>query len=129
MQRKKYCSCESDFKRFYHNQAGSGFSDIELYRGSPYQRGYGFGSLFKRFSIPILKYIGKQAIRTGVGVGQDILDKKNFKESLKARGQEGLKKTARDATEKIGKMVGSGIRKKAYKKSKKKIKKKKDIFG
>ena len=45
---------------------------------------------------------------------------RKISESLKARGTESLKKTARSATEKISKIVVSGVRKKAYKKLTKK---------
>ena len=91
MNRKNYCSCDSDFSKHYSIQAGKGFDDINIFRGNPYQRGYGFGSLLKRFGIPILKFFGKELLKTGVNVGNDLLEQRNIKESLKARGKEGKK--------------------------------------
>ena len=137
IQRKVYCPCDSNFKKFYQAQAGHGFSDIELFRGAPFQRGYGIGSLFARFGIPILKYLGKQLLQTGVNVGQDVLAKKTFKEALKDRGKEALKKTAKDVLDKAQNTLnqqGQGIkrRKKKSLNSYKKLTKrrtKKDIFS
>ena len=137
MQRKIYCPQHSDFKSYYLAQAGKGFSDIEVFRGTPYQRGYGFGSLFKRFAIPILKFLGKQAVKTGIGVGQDILENKNLKQSLKERSKESFKNIANQSLAKASEMLnqtGSGRkafkRKRLYKEAKKVVKRqKKDIFG
>uniref|UniRef100_A0A158P4C8 Uncharacterized protein n=1 Tax=Tetranychus urticae TaxID=32264 RepID=A0A158P4C8_TETUR len=133
MQRKVYCPRHSDFKSYYLSQAGQGFSDIEIFRGSPYQRGYGFGSLFKRFAIPVLKFLGKQAVKTGINVGQDLLENKNLKQTLKERGKESLRNLAKQSIDKANVMLaqsGSGVkRKRLYKKKKKAVKrKKKDIF-
>lgn len=132
MQRKTYCPLHSDFKSFYQSQSGSGFSDIEVFRGAPYQRGYGIGSLFARFALPVFKYLGKKVLRTGLSVGQDILDKKNLKESIKTRGKEGLKSVGRDAIKKANTILnqtGTGIKRKrkAYKTTSKR--RKKDIFN
>lgn len=133
MQRKIYCACDSDFKSFYKSQAGHGFSDIEIFRGTPYQRGYGFGSLFKRFALPVLKYLGKTALKTGVSVGQDILENKNLKQSIKERGKEGLRSVAQGTLNKASNLLNQGgtghKRKRLYKTKKKKSKRKKDIFG
>ena len=135
MQRKIYCVCDSDFKSFYKSQAGNGFSDIEIYRGTPYQRGYGFGSIFKRFALPVLKFLGKHALKTGLNVGQDILDRKNLKKSFKDRGKEGLRTVAQEGLNKANQLLtqrGTGLkRERLYKGKKKKIvkRRKKDIFG
>lgn len=142
MNRKVYCGCDSDFTSHYRDQAGKGYSDIPIYRGQPYQRGYGLGSFFKRIGIPILKFLGKHLLQTGVNIGQDILDKKDFKDSLKKRGKEGARATARETLNKLNTILdqsGSGIRKRGKRKKvtkkkkinkpKKKIKRlKKDIF-
>lgn len=135
MQRKVYCACDSNFTNFYKSQAGSGFSDISIYRGFPYQRGYGIGTLIRRFGIPILKMFGKHALKTGVNMGQDILDKKrNIKQVLITRAKQGLKEAAKESLSKTSDYIeqkGSGVkRKKSYKKklSNKKRRTKKDIF-
>lgn len=137
IQRKVYCPCDSNFKHFYSNQAGHGFSDIELFRGAPFQRGYGFGSLFARFGLPILKFLGKQILKTGVSVGQDVIDKKPFKQSVKERGKEALTRTAQNVIDKAQTVInqqGKGVKRKrkkplnSYKKLKT-SKTKKDIFS
>ena len=132
MQRKIYCACDSDFKSFYKSQAGQGFSDIEVFRGTPYQRGYGFGSLFKRFALPVLKFIGKHALKTGINVGQDVLEKKNLKQSIKDRGKEGLRNAAQDSLNRAGQYLtqrGTGLKRKKLYKKKPAKRKKKDIFS
>lgn len=133
MNRKVYCSCDSNFNQYYQRQAGSGFTDIQVFRGFPYQRGYGLGSLIKRFGVPILKVIGKHVLKTGVNVGQDVLDKKDFKESIKQRARIGLRDVANDSLNKARNLLnqtGKGMkRKKLYKKKKKgKKRKRKDVF-
>ena len=132
MQRKIYCACDSDFKSFYKSQAGQGFSDIEVFRGTPYQRGYGFGSLFKRFALPVFKFIGKHALKTGINVGQDVLEKKNLKQSIKDRGKEGLRNAAQDSLNRAGQYLtqrGTGLKRKKLYKKKPAKRKKKDIFS
>lgn len=120
MSRKVHCSCESDLQRFFSSQVGSGFSDISVFKGSPYQRGYGIGTLIGRFGIPILKFLGKQFLRTGVNVGADMLAKKRFKDALKARAKEGMINATSESIAKVNKILeqkGSGnVGIQAYKK-------------
>lgn len=118
MYRKVYCSCDSDFQR------GGGYSDITIYKGQPYQRGYGIGSFFRRFGIPVLKAIGKQLLQTGMSVGSDILSDRNFKESIRSRGKEGAKEGLKRLSSLI-EQEGSGIRKRKLKR----LKKSHDIFS
>lgn len=130
LQRKTYSPGHSNFTSHYINQAGNGFSDIEVYRGAPYQRGYGFGSTIARFAIPIVKFLGKKLLKAGVDIGSDLLLKRGFKESVKQRGKETLKGIAKDSLEKASaylEQTGSGIKRKRLYKAK--SKKKKDIFG
>lgn len=129
MNRKIYCPCDSDFSQHYRSQAGNGFSDITLYRGQPYQRGYGFGSVFRRFGVPILQFLGKQFVKTGIDVGNDYLSGANLRSSFKARGRQGLKNAAKEGLSKLDSLVdqvGTGIRKRKRRKC---ISKKKDIFS
>lgn len=148
MQRKVYCSCDSNLKNFFNHQVGSGFGDIDVFRGSPYQRGHGIGSLIGRFGIPILKFLGKHVLKTGVNVGSDLLEKKRFKEALKSRAKETLKNATSESLSKVNQLLqqsGSGLmkrklyknqvrssskrRKKAVKKKrKKKTTRSRDIF-
>ena len=109
----------NSFESYYVNQAGSG---IAGFSGVKYQRGHGFfGRLLSGAVLPILKYLGKKALNTGVGIGSDIIQGENIKSSMKKR----LKKTgfdiAEDTYNKLQnyKQKGSGKRRK-----KKHIKKK-----
>lgn len=132
MLRKVYCACDSDFRNYYHSQTGNGLSDISVFHGSPYQRGYGFGSLFKRFGIPVLKFLGKHVLKTGVDIGQDVLNKKNIKDAFKERAKVGIKEVAGDSLNKLSnyfEQQGKGLKRKQYKKTVKKARIKKDIFS
>lgn len=69
------------YLEYYTNQAGSGLAGFQGYK---YQRGHGFfGNLFNYILKPLGKYFGKQALSTGVAIGQDVLSGENFKESAK----------------------------------------------
>ena len=115
--RKPYCSCDSNFGDHYRIQAGRGFSEIQVFRGQPYQRGYGIGSVLRRFGIPILKFLGKQLLKTGLSVGQDILSDIPIKESLKKRSREGAKEGAKKAlgfAQQYVDQMGTGMQKRVY---------------
>lgn len=125
MQRKVYCSCDSNLKNFFNYQVGSGFNDINVFRGAPYQRGHGIGSLIGRFGIPILKFLGKHVLKTGVNVGADLLEKKKFKDALKARAKETLKNATSESINKVNQLLqqsGTGLRRrKRPKRSRKRL--------
>ena len=60
--------------------------NISGYRGARFQRGYGFGGMFKslaRYAIPLFKQaakvVGKRALQAATEVGQDVLPGKNVK--------------------------------------------------
>lgn len=128
MDRKVYCACDSDFTSHFKQQAGKGFDDITIYRGQPYQRGYGFGSIFRRIGIPILKFFGKELLKTGINVGKDVLDDKKFKEALKTRGKEGIRSAAKRGLSEIESAFdqqGSGFKSKKKKITRKRKQKKK----
>lgn len=73
---------------YYQNQAGSG---IAGFSGVRYQRGHGFfGKLFSGGVLPLLRYLGRQALSTGAEVAGDVLDGRNFKQAAATRlGQTG----------------------------------------
>ena len=93
------------------------------------QQGNGVGDVFKRFfkwiipvikenAKPILKNIGKTALKTANNIGHDVLDGKNIKASAKKR-----------ILESLNPINQSGSRVKKYKKSKKRpIKNKKSLI-
>ena len=71
------------YLEYYSNQAGSGLAGFQGYR---YQRGHGFfGNLFQNILKPLGKYLGKQALKTGVEIGGDMMSGENFKTSAKKR--------------------------------------------
>lgn len=125
MNRKRYCLGDCDFKSYYLNQAGKGFDDIQVFRGYPYQRGYGLGSLFKRFGIPLAKFIGRHLLHTGLAIGGDMLmnnsvDKATIKKKLKLGAKEAAKEALTKALDKVN-QSGSGRKRK--RRSSKKVQK------
>ena len=117
---------------------------FDVYRNSPYQRGAGLGSIFKslwRLVVPLAKSVGKtvgkQALKTGARVGSDLLDGKNFEESVTERVNAAVKKHMEKSQEggNLGKaptrksvtLINKKSRKKAIKKNNKK-RTKVDIF-
>jgi hypothetical protein len=64
--------------------------NITCYRCAGFQRGYGIGGIFKslaRYVIPLFKQgakvVGKRALQAATEVGQDVLQGKNVRESVK----------------------------------------------
>jgi predicted nucleic acid-binding OB-fold protein len=67
-----------------------------VFRGEPFQKGYGLGDTFRRFfnwvipivkkhSLPALEVIGKRAIDTVADISKDVVSGKKFKESSEER--------------------------------------------
>lgn len=64
---------------YYVNQAGTGLSGFS---GLRYQRGNGwFTNILSRVGLPILKFLGKQALSSGLNIASDALEGKAIKES------------------------------------------------
>lgn len=85
-----------DFKTYYLNQAGNG---LPFFQGSPYQRGYGLGGIFRKIfryimpivrehALPVVKNVGKEFLKTAVNVASDSLNGQNVKQSAKNRFSE-----------------------------------------
>ncbi len=105
---------------------GSGFN---VYRGLPYQKGYGLGGSFRRFfrwivpifkkhALPILKstakVIGNEALSSVSNISKDIINGNNIADSVQSRLNEAvdnLKTKAEDTLE------GRGFEKKLKHKS------------
>ena len=132
-----------DYESYYKNQI-----EHPVFRGTLYQRGHGFGDVFKKFFrwiVPIVKQhagpiastVGKEALKSAINIANDSLEGKNFTTSSKERFKESLNN--------LSNKIGSGKKrkrktkiltlrpKKVYKKVKKSkskiIKKRKlDIF-
>ena len=93
-----------------------------VFRGVPYQRGNGLGSVFRsflRYLIPIGKEIGsaigRQGLESGNRVLSNVLEGKNLKESLVTEGKSGLKNLLQKAAENVDKQSGKGFDFKRYK--------------
>ncbi|GFV18778.1 uncharacterized protein TNCV_4756651 [Trichonephila clavipes] len=81
-----------DFVPFERGQIGSGLTH---YKGINFQKGYGFGGIFRRLfraALPFLvkggKTIGKEVLMKGSRVASDVLSGENFKEAVKTRSKE-----------------------------------------
>ena len=123
------------FDKYYTDQANS---NLPVFRGANYQRGYGFGNVFKnifRWIIPLVKEhakpiaqkVGKEALKTATNIATDAINGKDLKSSAQSRIEETLSKIPTG-------QFGNGS-KKHYKKkrnlpylSKQKKKRKLDIF-
>ena len=87
-----YQCCQQSFEDYYTHQSGNG---LNYYQGSPFQKGYGFGGLFRslfRAAVPLFKSgakaVGKQLFHTGVDVLNDLSRGDNINEAAKRRLKE-----------------------------------------
>ena len=85
-----------DYESYYKNQI-----ENPVFRGAVYQRGHGFGDVFKKFFrwiVPIVKQyagpiastVGKEALKSAINIANDSLDGKSFTTSSKDRFKESL---------------------------------------
>lgn len=89
-----------------------------VFIGSPYQRGHGIGSFLGGLFRKILPYlsrgarvVGKEALRAGLNVMEDVENNTPMKEALKTRLKESGGNLKRKAEEKINSlMTGSGYK-------------------
>ena len=97
------------------SQAGAGF------QGQQYQRGAGLGSIFRgifRALLPIAKsagkVVGRQALKTGALIANDVVAGTSIKAAAKRRGRQGAAKVLKRASRKLqtGKGLGRRPRKK-----------------
>lgn len=80
------------YKSYYLNQAKQRGGSLPAFHGAPVQHGYGLGSMLRglfRWAMPHVtagaKSLGRQALKGGLGVAQDVMDGQNVSESLKNR--------------------------------------------
>src|SRR6266581_3108768 len=112
--KKLYC-CEASrgmYEDYYSSQSGGG---VPIYQGSPGQRGHGLGSMLSglfRSAMPMIKrglaFFGRQALKTGLEVANDIADGDSFGDSARRRVPEGIKRFASSAD--FSNQSGSGRR-------------------
>lgn len=130
--KRKHCSGDCNFKSYYLDQAGKGFT-FPVFRGTPYQRGYGIGSVFKRYAIPIAQYLGRKLLKAGLSVGTDFLQNQNLKDSIKTQAKSLASSVATDGLHRLKSLseqkgFGRYKRKKRLKKNPRRLRKVKDIF-
>lgn len=111
-----YRCCQKSFEDYYIHQSGSG---LNYYQGANFQRGYGFGSLFRSFfraAVPLLKSgaktVGKQLFHSGVNMLNDISKGDDLKVATKRRLKEAGQQLTDKAAVKLKTMIGSGRNKK-----------------
>lgn len=117
-----YTCCTKNFEDYYTGQIGNG---LPYYKGAVLQKGYGIGGFFAklfRSAMPFLvrgaKTVGKEALRAGTMVANDMLSGEDFKTSFKQRTKESGKTLARKAVRKADEMIGRGKLKRKRKPSK-----------
>ena len=108
-------------EHFDARDTGSRGGIPRVFVGSPYQRGHGIGSflggLFRGFR-KILSFlnrgaraVGKEALRAGINVIDDVENNKPLKEAIKSRLVESRGNLKRKAKEKISSLMrGSGYK-------------------
>lgn len=113
------------FDEYYAHQSGRGAYSGPLWQeggairgfaGREFQYGNGLGSFGRtlyRWAKPILKYLGKEGLKTGVNIGNDVLAGQDIKESVSNRIKESGSQIATDAVAAVKKkLTGKGRRKK-----------------
>ena len=127
--KKLYC-CEASrgmYEDYYASQGGNG---MPVYHGSAGQRGHGLGSMlsgFFRSALPMIKrglaFFGRQALKTGAEMANDIADGSSFGDSARRRLPEGIKRFVSSAN--FTSQSGSGSRGRRPKRKRETKKKKK----
>lgn len=110
--------------KYYIDQAKTGQSGLQ---GITRQKGQNIFGRALKFIFPVLKFIGKHALNTGINVATDVLEnKKGFKEAAKSQIKEGFRGAALEGVniakkfqEKLQSGKGIKRKRKATKNSKK----------
>jgi hypothetical protein len=116
-----YQCCQKSLEDYYLQQTGNG---LNFYRGSPYQKGFGLGGLFRSFfraAVPLFKSgakaVGKQLFHSGVDLLNDVTQGHDVKTAAKRRLKEAGNVLADKASTKVKSMIGSGKRNKKRKRT------------
>ena len=123
-----YCdTSKRHYEDYYMAQGGYVIPIFEGYHG---QRGHGLGSILSglfRSAVPLIRrglaFFGKQALKTGAQIANDVAEGQSFHESTKKRVSERINEYVPGLIP----QSGSGIRRTKIKRCKRK-KVKKDIF-
>ena len=83
------------YKTYYVNQAKQRGGNLPAFHGGYAQQGYGLGSMLRglfRWALPHVsagaQSLGRQALKGGLAVAQDVASGQNLKQSFKKRAQE-----------------------------------------
>lgn len=112
------------FDDYYAQQSGSGAysgpmwqegGSIRGFAGRDFQYGNGLGSFGRtlyRWAKPIFKYLGREGLKAGMSVGNDVLAGSNIKDSVIKRAKESGSKIVTDAATVVQKkLTGKGMAK------------------
>lgn len=120
-----YQCCQKSFEDYYTQQSGSG---LNYYQGTTFQKGYGFGGLFRslfRAAVPLFKSgakaVGKQLFHSGVNVLNDLSRGEDIKVAAKRRLKEAGQNLTDKVATKVKTMIGSGRRNKKRKQLKNRV--------
>jgi hypothetical protein len=98
--------------------------NITGYRGARFQRGYGIGGIFKslaRYTIPLFKQgakvAGNRALQAATEVGQDVLQGKNVRESVKTHGGDVVKDFTEQGAKVLLQQAGRGSKRRQGRRS------------
>jgi len=88
-----------------------------VFKGMPYQRGAGIGSVFRslfRYLLPLGRKageaIGRQGLESGIHVLSDVLDGRNLQDSAIQHGREGARNLLNKASAQLTAQKGNGNR-------------------
>ena len=101
----------TNFERYYSDQAGNG---LQGFSGVRYQKGYGFfGRIVSKMVLPVLRFLGSNALKAGANIANDIVDTDDFsfdniKQISRKRLSEKAKGMMKEGAQKI--LSGNGIR-------------------
>ena len=116
--RTSYLPSSKHYEDYYVGQVGRGHP---VFTGPRTQRGYGLGGILGglfRSAMPLLKQgaktLGREAIRTGVGIAQDALEGKNVKTSAQNRLRRAGRSLANSALRSVRTRI-TGARKRGIK--------------
>ena len=130
-------SSSSHYKHYYTTQTGGG---ISIFCGKTIQHGSGLGSVFSKIYkgiAPVLKQVaksgGKELLKVGNNIVNDVVNGKSFTKSTKHNLSEGGKRLLKSLSTKVVKRkVGGTKRRTAAKNKPSKTKKRRlnnDIFA
>lgn len=99
---------------YFNNQCGSG---MNIYHGAKFQHGYGLASFLKnmwRLAMPLFKSgartLAQEGLTTGVNFANDLMERKNARQSFENRMKEAGANLKRKAEDKLIRMDGAGLK-------------------